>query len=49
MKQLVHKAALIPHVLFATIETPIPVPHIKIPLSHIPSATATAAGAVIVG
>jgi len=34
--------ALIPFTLFATIETPIPVPQMMIPFSYLPSATACA-------
>lgn len=37
-----HTAALIPFTLFAEIEIPTPVPHISIPQSYSPEATAFA-------
>ena len=41
-KQSVHNAARTPLTLFAVIEIPMPVPQIRIPNSHSPSATACA-------
>ena len=42
LKQSLHTAARIPGTLFAAIEIPMPVPQIKIPLSHSPSTMACA-------
>lgn len=36
LMQSVQSAARIPSILFAVIEMPIPVPQIRIPLSHVP-------------
>ena len=48
-KQSWQSAALIPFILFAEIDIPIPVPQMMIPLSHSPEATAFAAACPYTG